>query len=233
MTINSLEVNKLIKKEIRPLLEEAAFTKFTPRKAWRYLPAMIHEVNFQSLGSYNAQRLDTTPFSFSIYLGIAYLAALKCPWFDWLQDKDPPAYAYQARKTLRKKISQPNLPRPDVWYIDEKGDLLAAVITDAKKAIIDQAIPWLERYSNKKIAFKAFESKPDTEYVPGIGNNHFGGKVGSLGRARIASALALEMGKKRKAVQIWKRLLRNPYYKSLGDIQDQAIQNINWINKNY
>lgn len=232
MTINSRDVSKLIKEEIRPLLEEKAFTKFTSRKAWRYLPAFVHEVNIQSLGSYNAQRLDTTPFSFSVYIGIAYLAATKYPWFDGLQDKDPPAYAYQARKTLRKNISQPKLLRPDIWYVDEIGQLIAAVIIDAKKAIIDQAIPWLARYSNEKIALKAFESKPDTEYEPGIGNDHFGGKVGSLGRARIASVLALELGDKRKAVRIWKKLLKNPYYRSLEDIREEADQNINWIIEN-
>jgi hypothetical protein len=232
MTFSSRDVTRYVRAEIRPLLENWGFAKFTSRKAWRFLPEIVHEVDIRSLGSYNARRLNTTSHSFSVDIGIAYLPASKYPWFEWLHSKDPPPYACQARKSLRKRISQPDLPRPDVWFVDASGGNVEVVISDAKQALTDQAMPWLRRYSNLRIALRSFESKADTSYVPGIMNEHYGGKVGSLGRARIASVLALELGNKRKAVQIWSKILRDPFYRALDDVREEAQQAIRWIEEN-
>lgn len=231
--MNSREVSKAIKGSVRPVLEEVGFTEFTARKAWRYLPDLVHVIDFQSLGNYTGQRLNTTSFSFGIEIGISFVAASKYPWFSTFSFEAPREYPCQLRKSLSKKLRQHELPRPDVWFVDPNGENLPTVIGDVRGAIVIQALPWLDKYSDKSRALKAFESKSDTFYEPGILDEHLGGVKGSLARARIASALALELGNKKRGIRNWEKLLKDPYYRSLDEIRGDAQSSIQWIIENY
>lgn len=231
--MNSQDVSKAIRRYTRPTLEEVGFTQFTARKAWRHLPGLVHVIDFQSLGHYLGQSLNTTSFSFGIDIGIQFTATSKYPWFGRVASEAPPRPGGHLTKSLRKRLNQPELPRPDVWYVDPNGENLPEVVRDARDAVLDQAMPWLEKYSDEAFALGALETRPDTFYEPGILNEDFGGVVGSLGRAMTASVLALELGDKKHAIEIWRNLLKNPYYELLDDIRRDAQANIKWIEEGH
>jgi hypothetical protein len=67
--MDSSVVNKEIRSRIRPFLQEAGFTHFTSRIAWRYSSGETDIIRFQSFNSYLAISVGCTTYSFCVRLG--------------------------------------------------------------------------------------------------------------------------------------------------------------------
>jgi hypothetical protein len=119
--------------------------------------------------------------------------------------------------------------RPDVWYVNPKGTNLEAVLADVRKAVQEQALPWFDEYRDLQVALCAFESRDDSEMRPGIVFELFGGGLNSFARAEKASALALACGQPQRAREAWERMLANPYYQRISDLQHEAKRRLGLI----
>ena len=87
---------------------------------------------------------------------------------------------------------------------------------------MEQALPWFDEYRDLEVALRAFESREDSEMRPGIMFELFGGALNSFARAEKASALALACGQPQRAKEAWQRMLTNPYYQRMSDLQQEA-----------
>jgi hypothetical protein len=150
--MNSKDVNKAIRLEIRPLLKEVGFTTFTSRTAWRFLPDRTDVVNFQSFNSYNAEGLRCTTFSFSVNLG-CHLAYVPEVIPGYMKTKDgrllPAEYQCPFRRGLRRTFGQPELERRDIWYIDPGGRYIAKALHDARMVLSRTGLPWFDQFSDR------------------------------------------------------------------------------------
>src|SRR6266851_3843005 len=93
--VNSKVVNGAIRAQIRPLLKEHGFVKFTSRTSWRFTEQTIHVLNFQSFNSYLAEGVGSTTYSFAINLG-CYIKAIPSRLGCFKQENGylmPPEYA--------------------------------------------------------------------------------------------------------------------------------------------
>ena len=193
--MDSSVVNKEVKSTIRPLLQEAGFTQFTLRTAWRYSPGKIDVVNFQSFNSYLANSVGCTTYSFCVRLGCLFDAI---PQSERVKTRNgyrtPEEYECHFRLTLQKSVKQPNLKRRDVWFVDPTGKNLEIVIADAKKAIIETGLNWFTRFSNPAEVLRTLlEDSEGNETTHGFGANpspmrHFmtGFAALSLGQTNLA-----------------------------------------------
>jgi hypothetical protein len=204
--MDSSNVNKEIKSVIRPWLKDVGFSQFTPRTAWRYSGEKINVVNFQSFNSYLANAVGCTTHSFCVRLGCSFDAI---PQSTSLKGKDgylrPEEYECHFRLSLQKSITQPNLKRTDVWYVDPAGKNLEIVIADARKAILEIGLGWFSRFGDMEEVLRTLlEDSESNESTSGFGANpspirHFMtgftsltlGKM-DLARERIKQALDSE-----------------------------------------
>ncbi|MGV6851513.1 MAG: DUF4304 domain-containing protein [bacterium] len=171
--MDSKEVNKYIRKIIRPILEKAGFTKFTARNAWRYSTDKIDVVNFQSFNSYNAGVLGITTYSFAVNLG-CYL--LYVPEEYPPKEKDgvllPDECQCQFRARLSRKIKQPENTSNDIWYIDKKGKYLDKAIEDVANQLQSYSLNWFQRLSDKNEILNILCNEEESmENLWGFGNN--------------------------------------------------------------
>ncbi len=230
--MNSSIVNKQIREHIRPVLKEKGFIKFTSRNAWRKRERVIEVINFQSFNEYLADALSCTTYSFSINLGVYYLSVHNNPWISDAPPEFPKEYECQARRVLIKTINQPQSPRPDIWYVDDKGLELPKVINDAKKVIEDEALPWLDNMSDLTYALKAFQSKPETFIKKSIAVELLGGNPPSMARLDVVSGIALELGKVETAVSYFSKVMSNPFYSRQSDTIKILNEQLSMIEQN-
>jgi hypothetical protein len=204
--MDSSVVNREIKSIIRPVLQDAGFTQFTLRTAWRYASEKIDVVNFQSFNSYLANSVGCTTYSFCVRLGCSFEAI---PRGERVKQKDgylrPEEYECHFRSTLLKTIRQANLKRRDVWYVDPSGDNLAAVIGDAKKGL-----PWFSRFTDlKEVLRTLLKDSEANEGTHGFGANP------SPARHFQTGFLALSLGRTQLAAEHLQKALNSGCFKDL------------------
>jgi hypothetical protein len=219
---DSRDVSAGLKATVFPVLQEVGFSRFRSRAAWRWCDAGVEVVDFHSLGSYLGSAVGVTSHSFGGSIGVYYKAMHAAPWSTEPMPELPGEAACHARRCLRKSLFQLWCRRPDVWYVNPKGTNLQAVLVDVRRAVMEQALPWLDEYRDLEVALRAFESREDSEMRPGIGFELFGGGLNCFARAEATSALALACGRPQRAREAWQRMLANPYYQSISDLQQEA-----------
>lgn len=210
--MDSTIVNKEIRKNIRPLLKENGFTKFTARNAWRVSPQIIEVINFQSFNSYLAEELFCTTFSFSVNLGIYYLSVHNNPWINHNPPEFPKEYECHARRSLTKSIKQTQYPRSDIWFIDNKGLEIPRVFEDAKNVICEEGLIWFDEMSKLPNALEAFQNKAEIFIQKSIAIELLGGNLNSISRLDVVSGIALELGNIELAKSYLKKVMSNPFY---------------------
>jgi hypothetical protein len=218
----SRDVAAGLKATVFPVLREAGFSRFKSRAAWRWCDAGVEVVDFHSLGSYLGSAVGVTSHSFGGNIGLYYKAMHAAPWSTEPMPELPGEAACHARRFLRKSMFQLWCRRPDVWYVNTKGTNLEAVLADVRKAVLEQALPWFDEYRDLEVALHAFESREDSEMRPGIMFEIFGGGLNSFARAENTAALALACGQPQRAREAWQRMLANPYYQRISDLQQEA-----------
>lgn len=161
--MDSKIVSRELWKVVRPLLRDAGWTSFSSRTAQRFSNPRIDVVNFQSFNSYLASAIGSTTYSFSVRLGCFFTAIPH----SGIKLKDgllmPEEYHCHLRCTIRKKFSQPECPRTDVFYLDPKGDYLPTVVEATRQGIATKGLAWFRRFSEMEEVLR----KP--EYVWGCG----------------------------------------------------------------
>src|SRR5262245_11950042 len=181
--VDSKHVSKALTRDVFPLLREAGFDTFKGRTAWRETEDVIGVVSFGSMGSYLAERIGVTSHSFGGTVGVYYKAVHAAPWADQPAPHHPEEPACHARRVLRKSMFQLWCWRPDVWYVDRSGKNLDRVTADVRRAVRDQALPWLAEFSDIATALAAVEKRKDSEMRPGIMLEGLGGAIDSYARA--------------------------------------------------
>jgi hypothetical protein len=116
-----------------------------------------------------------------------------------------------------------------VWYVKPDAGNLDKVMADSARAVREQALPWLEAMRDLNRAIEAFESRAESEHRRGIMREILGGRLNSLHRADVASALALRLGQPDRARAAWQRMLDNPYYKGPSPARSQAEERLRLI----
>jgi hypothetical protein len=173
--IDSRDVNKQIRMQVKPMLKHEEFSNFTSRTAWRYHPHQIDVINFQSFNSYFAEVAGCTTYSFAVNLGC---------YFTYVPDmhpngpikvkKDrliPEEFRCHARRQLRRQLPQPELERTDIWYVDPGGKYLGPAVYDAALTIDTEAWNWFEQWSDASDVLRELQG-PDSR--SGGGTHGFG-----------------------------------------------------------
>jgi hypothetical protein len=209
--MNSTVVNKEIRKRIWPVLKENNFTAFTPRTAWRYSDRRIEVINFQSFNSYLAEGVGGTTFSLALNLGTYFTEVPSEFGPNGITSKDgrlcPKEYECHFRRQLQKTLNQPILPRWNIWYVDEDGKNLDAVMEDVLGAILYNGLPWLERFRDNGEVLRTLEH--DEETMEGTWG--FGAKP-SPRRHYMTGYIALALGHQAKAVTHLEQALSSGCY---------------------
>ena len=210
--MNSREVNKEIKEQIKPWLKEQGFQRITARNAWRTSEDAIEVLNFQSFNSYNASVMGVTTYSFSVNLGVYYKFTNVRPWANYEELKEPKCPECHAVRSVLKGQKQNETNSQCVWFVAEDGSNLEEVIADAKQEIIELAPDWYEELTNLERALDIFQSRPES-YSKSAGLfERLGGLGYSLSRAEIVSFLAIKTGNIPQAINFWKNLKRSEFY---------------------
>lgn len=190
--MDSKTVNKKIRSEIRPLLRNAGFSRFTDRTLWRHRANQIDVVNLQSFNDYNASVGGYTTYSFAVNLG-GYLLEVpeRSPW---VKRKDGVLLPQEAechfRARLLRSIDQPELPCAEIWYIDPQASSLDKALHDVRMALLRDAFPWFDRLSDREEVLRILLH--EQELMPrlwGFGN------FGSPYRQYITGYVALASGR--------------------------------------
>ena len=206
--MNAAIVNKEIRAVVRPFLQTHGFRAFTPRTAWRYATASrVEVVNFQSFNSHLAEGVGCTTYSFGVNLGIYLLAVPHHAGREPKRAGDelrPEEWQCHIRLHLERGLDQPELPRRDIWYIDEPGRYLAPAVRDARRGIAEVGLPWFERWADDGAVLAALCAEerlrlPDGTNLPG--------NAGSPARNYATGYVALARGERDVAAEYLTRAL--------------------------
>lgn len=161
--MDSKDVSREIQSQIRPLLKDVGFSKFSSRTAWRFASARVDVVNFQSFNSYLAETLHSTTYSFALNLGCYLTFIPDVQGGKKLKFKGrlplPTEYMCPFRRQLHKTVQQPELVRTDIWYIDGAGKWLGPCVYDAGVVIAKEAFPWFERFSDDSEVLRTLQNQ--------------------------------------------------------------------------
>src|SRR5690606_38530490 len=144
-----------------------------------------------------------TTYSFALNLGCAFTRLPRRTPFRMRNGLPRPAeYECDLRRGLRKSIEQPELPRTDVWYIDDRGVYLMPCVIDAKHVLVDEGLPWFERFSDRSELLRTLVEDPEEmDGTWGFGNNP------SPVRSYLIGYTALHLGKAQLALEHLERLV--------------------------
>lgn len=207
LRVNSAVVNKELRAVVRPFLQTHGFRGVTARTAWRYTPGRVEVVNFQSFNSYLAEGVGATTYSFALNLGIYLLAVPHRPGRPTKLVGDelrPEEWQSDLRLHLERGLEQPELPRRDIWYIDESGRYLGSAVRDARRAIAESGLPWFERWSSDATLLEALRTEGDLLLTDGT---NLPGNAGSPARNYATGYVALALDDRTVAAEYLARAL--------------------------
>ncbi len=156
--MDSKIVNKRIRSEIRPLLKEAGFSRFTGRNSWRYASGRIDVINFQSFNSYNASVMGCTTYSFAVNIG-CFFTDIPDQYREGNAETTggglrPDEAQCHFRGRLHRSFAQPQFDSREVWYIDPDGRYIEKALHDVRMAICRDGFPWFERLAEPSEALR-------------------------------------------------------------------------------
>jgi hypothetical protein len=107
-----------------------------------------------------------TTFSLSLNLGV---------FFDELAGEvstrptKPKDYECHFRSKLRKRITQANYARNDIWYVEPDGSNLLDVLSDARSVLMSEGMEWFYRISDLDSALDILLNEDEHDALFGIG----------------------------------------------------------------
>jgi tetratricopeptide (TPR) repeat protein len=201
--ISSKEVNKQLNSSIKPILKEQGFQAFTARTFWRYADFKIDILNFQSFNSYHADLMGSTTFSFCVNLSVFITCVRRN---EFIKTKGDLLIPHEAdghfRKRLEKSLNQENFPNKQLWYLDEDGNNLEEVISNAREQIVLHGLTWFEEFKSLQYIFNYL--KTETESM----QNTWGfGKMDSPNRNELLAYIAYELGNYQESLEYFIKVL--------------------------
>jgi len=184
--MDSKVVNREIKKAIWPALREAGFDTFTSRIAWRHNEGSIDVVEFQSLGSYNAEIMGLASFSFAVRLG-KFLSYLPPQWPPKVKDgaQLPSEAESQFRRSLQCSLASSSTDKT-YWPVAKGGRNLAWCIRDVV-AQLPNTLAWFSQLDDRKEVLRILSDQDEQmSELWGFGRNPSPVRSYLLGYAALA-----------------------------------------------
>jgi hypothetical protein len=229
--VTARDVTARLKLDVWPLLRDRGFVRITDRRARRRANDVVQVLEFRSLGTYLGSAVGATPSSLVVNVGIYYEAVHRVPWATTDVPAEPDEPSCHARLTLRKAILQLLWWRPDIWYVSRSGANLGPVVSDIRRSVEIQAIPWLAAMSDPARAVAVFEGQRERYAFGSIAIELLGGNLHSLARTEVVSALAFVAGDRSRASRAWEALLANPYYAQMSEPRKRAMAAIGMLSR--
>ena len=184
--MDSKVVNREFKKAIWPSLREAGFDTFTSRIAWRHNEGSIDVVEFQSLGSYNAEIMGLTSFSFAVRFG-KFLSYLPPQWPPKIKDGTqlPSEAESQFRRSLQCSLASTSTDKT-FWPVAKDGRNLAWCIRDVAAQLPD-TLAWFTQLDDRKEGLRILRDQDERmSELWGFGRNPSPVRSYLLGYAALA-----------------------------------------------
>jgi hypothetical protein len=194
--LDSKAVNIAIRSEVRPLLIEVGFGRFTARTFWRYHRDRVDVVNFQSFNSYNAGVLGITTYSFALNLG-CYLRYVPnrypdAPGSGRLEGDRPQPKEYEChmRGRMSRSYAERACKDSQIWFIDQRGSNLGIALHDARMVLNRDGIPWFEQFTSPRAVYDILATRDEVMgRVWGFGRSGSPVRTYFLGYAAKAAGL--------------------------------------------
>jgi hypothetical protein len=170
--MDSKDVSAELRKEVRPLLKDRGFQKFTSRYAWRVHDDRVDVINFQSFSDYKARSVGCTTYSFAVNLGCHLRGIDGAPTFpavDVSAGYLPREYECQFRGRVRRTFDQPEFSRREIWYVDPEGRYLAKAAHDVRMALAREGLDWFEAFQNVSSVLRMLRESDPSETLWGFG----------------------------------------------------------------
>jgi hypothetical protein len=214
--VDSKTVNGQIRSEVRPLLKELGFTRFTSRNAWRYHGSMIDVLNLQSFNAYNASVMGCTTYSFAVNLG-CYFTDIPHQ-YEKARIKEergqllPAEFDCSFRGRLRRSFAQPECDSREIWFIDPAGRYLEKAVHDVRMALDRDGVPWFGRLADPNEALRVLlEDDERMGELWGFGRNP------SPARHYLTGYFALNLGQNGLARQHLSEALASGCFKQVAE----------------
>ena len=201
MEIEGRAVGRALSAVIKPALRERGFDRFQGRHAWRRSEFTVDLISFPSMNSYTADGVGCTSFSFGCEAGVYYPALAGTEPIAWPRGYDLTFRGFPV-KTIRQPIFHPwgvvptgadewRRDRADVWYVLEDGSNLEEVVDDARRAAIEQALPFIDHHDDPTNAMQALQEPVGRNADFGVMGVHSAARDSPGNRQLIADLAAL------------------------------------------
>lgn len=170
--IGSSEINKMIRKNLSPMLKESGFTKVNTRHNLAWLDDCIWVLDITAVGKYFSDVTGWPAMSIHVNLGIYY------NFIPLIDD----AIKVHENKTISPKSHQCHLQhellstldqdryisslfnaaeqkRKDLWWIEPDGSNLEEVIENVRQSFLTAGIDWLIKNTDIDQAFREIEKE--------------------------------------------------------------------------
>ena len=141
MAIGSPEINKVLRRYVRPVLIENGFDITEPRKAWGWHEPCIWAFNIRAVGSYFSDVTGWPPASVGVTVGVFYeFIPLQANWHPKIDAGGrlrPDVASCHRIVSIHSSLDQSSgtsaldnpaeRARTDLWWIEEDGSNLADV----------------------------------------------------------------------------------------------------------
>jgi hypothetical protein len=205
MLIGSPEINKVLRRYLRPVLIENGFDIAEPRKAWGWQPPSIWTVGVRAVGSYFSEVTGWPPMSVSVGVGIYYdfipfqgnrqprvdsKGRLRPDIVDCHRTAALPCSLDQS--TYKSDLRSPaERTRTDLWWIEESGDNLADVAENIALSVLEHGVSWLKANSDIEQVFAIVETEKDC-LIKYRYASYLAGYLGNLEKRNHYETLAVE-----------------------------------------
>lgn len=198
-TLDSKDVNRVIRSELRPLLEGSGFDRGTARTSWRHHPDRIDVVNLQSFNSYNAGVLGVTTYSFAVNLG-CYLRYVPsqypdAPGMERLQGDRPQPREHDChlRGRLARSYPERACKHAEIWYIDDRGANLDKALHDVRMVLNRDGLPWFSQFATPRAVYDILaQEEEQMDRLWGFGRSGSPIRRYLLGYSALAAGLQTE-----------------------------------------
>lgn len=142
--VTSKDVDRALRERLWLDLKAAGFNRRTGRTAWQDLDDQVNVVQISSFNSYNAGVLGLSTFSFAVLLGVLP----RCRVTDQTPSRSgllvPPEYYCEFRRSLRRRLQQPNNGHSTIWSVAADGADITAAVDDAREVLLTEGTSWFE-----------------------------------------------------------------------------------------
>ena len=172
--IGSSEINKMIRKNLSPVLKESGFAKVSTRHNWAWMADCIWVLEITAVGKYFSDVTEWPSMSIHVDLGIYYNFipinedGINVEKNGSLSPRSHQCHLqHQLLSRLDQDMYMPTLSnaaerkRKDLWWIEPNGSNLEEVIEDVKQTFLTEGMDWFMENTDINRAFHKIEMEPN------------------------------------------------------------------------